>query len=168
MDCCQLFLIQEQVSLRSLIHAPIDGIEAVNDRIDYLGVLLQKTRPVKDFDERFEKLKDKINQKLPKFSRIVIKYGEWAKKHPKLQFFVLVVLGMMIAGGGELVGGYEFALHSEIAATLINRAVIELLKGKKMSTAIGKSVKLGALIGADIGYNPMMHPATNAILAPLK
>jgi len=116
---------------------------AVNAKINQLGALLQNTKPVQDFDARFEALKGTLARKFPRLAATVEGYGRWAKQHPRLQAFII---GMLTACASIAAGPAGGAI---VAA--IMRGGNELIKGSKLSTAIGKSVK-GAAIGWLAGY----------------
>jgi hypothetical protein len=113
------------------------GATAVNNRVNQLGKLLQNTAPVQDFDSRFDTLKSNVAQKYPKLASGLQKYGEFAKSHPKTQAFIIGVLTAAASLAAGPVGG-------AVAAGLL-RASNELLKGEKLSTAVGKTLKSASL-----------------------
>lgn len=139
-------------AIKKIIGAPIRGVKSVSDAYDKLLARSQKSEAVQNFDVKVDKLIDGIGNKNPQLKDKVVKYAEWAKKHPIKQSFILAALVAVAAaitgpGGGA-------------AAGFILRAANELIKGEKASTAIGKGAK-GALAGAAAGI------AAGAIFKPL-
>lgn len=123
----------------------ISGIKSANDAVNQLGAMAQNTKPVQDFDNKFEALKQKIASKLPaKAVETITQYGEWAKKNPVKQSLILAAIGAIATlamGPGLLAGG---------GVGLILGAANKLLKGEKLSSAVGGAVK-GAVVGGALG-----------------
>jgi hypothetical protein len=128
-----------------------DVVAAANKMIDDAGKWLQDTAPVKAFDNQFDKLKLNLKDKLSqsrgglKTLKLVQELGDYAKENPKKTAFVIGVLTAIAAVAGGPVGG-------AIAGQVL-RGSLELVKGEKLSTAIGKGLKtaaVGALAGATI------------------
>jgi len=126
-------------SNRTIAGATVDVAKQANDTINKIGSWLQDTTPVKAFDAKFEQLKDKINKKFPdsKFLDAVSEMGMWAKENPGKTAAIIGVLTALASLAGGPVGG--------AVAGQILRGSLELLKGEKLSTAIGKGIKTAAL-----------------------
>jgi len=116
----------------------VDTARQVDAALNKLGKWLQNTTPVKNFDAKFEKLKANINKKFPdsKFLDGVSKMGIWAQNNPGKTAAIIGVLTTVAALAGGPVGG-------AIAGQILKGSV-ELLKGEKLSTAIGKGAKAAA------------------------
>lgn len=115
----------------------VDVAKEVNNKIDSLGKWLQNTTPVQMFDQKFEQLKGKVTQKFPKLAQQLTSMGEWAKENPGKTAAVIGVLTTLASVAGGPVGG-------AIAGQVLKGAV-ELMKGEKLSTAVGKGAKAAAL-----------------------
>jgi hypothetical protein len=113
----------------------VDTARQVDAALNKLSKWLQDTTPVKNFDAKFEKLKANINKKFPdsKFLDGVSKMGIWAQNNPGKTAAIIGVLTTVAALAGGPVGG-------AIAGQILKGSV-ELLKGEKLSTAIGKGAK---------------------------
>jgi hypothetical protein len=124
---------------RTLAGLGVDGAKKVNDIIDKAGKWLQDTTPVKNFDAKFEKLKNDINTKFPdsKILDSVSNLAIWVKDNPGKTAAVIGILTALASLAGGPVGG-------AIAGQVLKGAT-ELLKGEKLSTAIGKGIKTAAL-----------------------
>jgi hypothetical protein len=121
---------------RSAIGYGVDAAKQVNATINKVGKWLQDTTPVKAFDQKFEQLKSSIGQKFPELEKQLTSIGSWAKDNPGKTTAVIGVLTTIASLAGGPVGG-------AIAGQIL-RGVTELLKGEKLSTAIGKGVKAAA------------------------
>ena len=116
---------------------------AVNKAIDGLGRYLQTTAPVQYFDQKFEDLKQKISAKLGTDSKtmaVIDQLGQYAKANPGKTAFVIGALTAVAAFTTGPAGG-------AIAGQIL-RGATELLKGEKLSTAVGKGAKSAAIGGA--------------------
>lgn len=140
----QIFQNLEQQSVaaggsRNIVGKGIDVAKKANEVIDNIGKWLQNTTPVKAFDQKFEDLKNKINTKFPdsKLLDKVSEMGMWAKENPGKTAAIIGVLTAIASLAGGPVGG-------AIAGQILKGSV-ELLKGEKLSTAIGKGAKAAAL-----------------------
>jgi len=112
---------------------------AVNRAIDGLGGFLQTTAPVKYFDDQFDELKRKITAKLGADSAVIKtinQLGQYAKDNPGKTAFVIGALTAVAAFSTGPAGG-------AIAGQVL-RGAVELLKGEKLSTAVGKGLKTAA------------------------
>lgn len=123
---------------RTLIGKGIDTAKQVDAALNKLGKWLQNTTPVQNFDAKFERLKANINKKFPdsKILDTVSNMGIWAEKNPGKTAAVIGILTTVAALAGGPVGG-------AIAGQILKGSV-ELLKGEKLSTAVGRGMKAAA------------------------
>jgi hypothetical protein len=107
--------------------------------INNVGKWLQNTTPVKMADEKFEKLKNDINTKFPDSKLLdgISNLGIWMKENPGKSAAIIGVLTALASLAGGPVGG-------AIAGQVL-RGAAELIKGEKLSTAVGKGIKTAAL-----------------------
>lgn len=126
-------------SNRTLLGKGVDTAKKANEIIDNVGRWLQNTTPVQAFDQKFEQLKNKINTKFPdsKILDTVSKMGIWAKENPGK---TAAIVGVLTAIAGLAAGPVGGAIAGQIL-----RGSVELLKGEKLSTALGKGIKTAAL-----------------------
>ena len=117
--------------------------------IDKLLKSAQNSGPVKNFDEKFEKLKSQLKTKLegnPMGTKIVQgveKMGQFAKDNPgKSAFIIGATTSVLAFASGGIASGAAIGFFLKLANNTI--------KGDKLSTAVGKSVK-GAAVGAVAG-----------------
>ena len=138
----------------------VDVAKEANKAINNLGKWLQDTTPVKMFDQKFEQLKGKVSTKFPALAKQLNSMGEWAKANPGKTAAIIGVLTTLAAVAGGPAGG-------AIAGQILKGAA-ELLKGEKLSTAIGKGAKAAAfgwLTGKAVDFignaltDPMMAQA---------
>lgn len=122
---------------RTLVGKGVDAASAVNDTINKVGKWLQDTTPVQAFDQKFAQLKTTVSQKFPELEKQLTAMGTWAKENPGKTAAIIGVLTTLASLGGGPAGG-------AIAGQVL-RGVTELLKGEKLSTAIGKGLKTAAL-----------------------
>ena len=120
---------------RTMLGKGIDVAKAANATIDKIGTWLQNTTPVKAFDQKFEDLKAAINKKFPdsKILDAISEMGMWAQENPGKTAAIVGVLTAIASLATGPVGG-------AIAGQIL-RGAVELLKGEKLSTAIGKGIK---------------------------
>jgi len=115
---------------------------AIKAEIDKLGAAIKSAGPVQNMDAKFKELKTKIGEKDSKVVSAVKAVSDWAKENPGKASVAVAILtsAAALAGGplGGLVGGF------------LGRATKDILQGKDLSTAIGKSAMTGA-VGAGIG-----------------
>ena len=123
---------------RTMLGKGVDVGKKANEIVDNIGKWLQDTTPVKAFDQKFDQLKNKINTKFPdsKILDGISQMGLWAKENPGKTAAIVGVLTAIASLAGGPVGG-------AIAGQVL-RGAVELLKGEKLSTAIGKGVKTAA------------------------
>lgn len=122
---------------RTLVGKAIDAGSVANKIINKIGGYLQDTTPVKFFDEKFEQLKTKVSTKFPNLENYLTKLGSWAKTNPGKTAAVIGILTALAAISTGPVGG-------AIAGQVL-RGSVELMKGEKLSTAVGKGIKTAAL-----------------------
>lgn len=126
---------------RTMLGKGKDVVDKANEIINNVGKWLQNTTPVKAFDQKFENLKADIKQKLGGDDSKIVgglqKLGELAKEHPGKTAAIVGILTAIASVAGGPVGG-------AIAGQVL-RGSVELLKGEKLSTAIGKGIKTAAL-----------------------
>ena len=117
------------------------GIKTVNDAVNKLGTLAQNTKPVQNFDNKAADIINRVRTKLqstnPKAIKTVEQYVQWANKHPVYQG---LIIGALTAIASVATGPAGGAIVGQIL-----RTTNELMKGNKLSTAIGKGVKTGTL-----------------------
>ena len=114
----------------------VDVAKEANNAINKFGTWLQNTTPVKAFDQKFEQLKGKVSQKFPKLAQQLSGIGEWAKENPGKTAAIIGLLTTLASLAGGPVGG-------AIAGQVLKGAA-ELMKGEKLSTAVGKGAKAAA------------------------
>jgi hypothetical protein len=124
---------------RTVVGAGIDVAKKANEVINNVGKWLQNTTPVKMADAKFEKLKNDINTKFPDSKLLdgISNLGIWMKENPGKSAAVIGVLTALASLAGGPVGG-------AIAGQVL-RGAAELIKGEKLSTAVGKGIKTAAL-----------------------
>ena len=122
---------------RTMLGMGVDAGKKVNDTINNVGKWLQNTKPVQAFDQKFEQLKAKVGAKFPQLEKQLTAMGTWAKENPGKTAAIIGVLTTLASVAGGPVGG---ALAGQIL-----KGTTELLKGEKLSTAIGKGAKAAAL-----------------------
>ena len=124
---------------------PVDMAKAVDKKINELGKAAQNAGPVKNADQKFEQLKKDIMSKNSdsKIVQGIVKVSDWAKANPGKASIAVGILTAIAAFAGGPMGG--------AAAGLILRSTNELLKGEKLSSAVGKSIKTAAY-GAIAGW----------------
>lgn len=128
---------------RTMLGKGVDVAKKADETINKIGKWMQNTTPVKAFDQKFEDLKSKIGEKFPELDKKLTAMGAWAKENPGKTAAIVGVLTTIAGLAGGPVGG-------AIAGQIL-RGATELLKGEKLSTAIGKGVKTAAY-GAMAGW----------------
>ncbi len=123
---------------RTMLGKGVDVAKKADEVINNIGKWLQNTKPVAAFDEKFEQLKATINKKFPdsKILDAISEMGMWAEANPGK---TAAIVGVLTAIAGLAAGPVGGAIAGQIL-----RGSIELLKGEKLSTAIGKGVKTAA------------------------
>lgn len=128
---------------RTAIGKTKDVVDAANNIINQTGRWIQNTTPVQAFDQKFEQLKGAVSAKFPELEQQLNNLGTWAKENPGKTAAIVGVLTVLGGIAGGPVGG-------AIAGQAL-RGSVELIKGEKLSTAIGKGAKTAA-IGALTGF----------------
>jgi hypothetical protein len=128
--------VEKDAGNRTLIGKGVDTAQQVNAALNKLGKWLQDTTPVNAFDSKFEQLKSTVGKKFPELDKKLTAMGEWAKANPGKTAAVIGVLTTLAALAGGPVGG-------AIAGQIL-RGSTELLKGEKLSTAVGRGMKAAA------------------------
>lgn len=121
---------------RTLVGKGVDVGKKANEIINNVGKWLQDTAPVKMADQKFEQLKAKVGQKFPELDKQLTGLGTWMKENPGKSAAVIGVLTALASLAGGPVGG-------AIAGQVL-RGASELIKGEKLSTAVGKGIKTAA------------------------
>ena len=126
-----------------------DQAKKLTDQINKLADAAQQSGPIKNFDAQFEKLKAQLKKKLQgnpagqKILGIVDGYGGFAKENPAKAAFIIGAMTSVLAfASGGIVSGAAIGFFLKLASNT--------LKGDKLSTAAGKSIK-GAALGAVAG-----------------
>ena len=121
---------------------PVDVMKKVDAKINELGKMAAQAGPIKNADAKFEELKKKIGSSDSKIAAGVKKISDWAKANPGKASLAVGILTAVAAFAGGPAGG--------AAAGFLLRSTTGLLKGEKLSTAVGKAAKTaayGALAG---------------------
>lgn len=129
---------------------PKDTMIKINKVLTNFGEKLQNSGPVKNADQKFEELKASLRSKLEKNPKgksalgFIDALGSAAKSHPKWQG---AIIGVLTALSALALGPAAIPV---VAAVL--RGAAEIVKGEKLSTAVGKGLYAGALgyLGAQI------------------
>ena len=124
---------------RTMLGKGADVATKANEIINKAGKWLQDTTPVQAFDQKFDDLKNKINTTFPDSKLLdgISKLGMLAKENPGKTAAIIGVLTAIASIAGGPVGG-------AIAGQVL-KGTVELLKGEKLSTAVGKGLKAAAL-----------------------
>lgn len=130
---------------------PRETLEKINKILGNFGNKLQQSTPIQNIDAKFDDLKQRFRTKFEKTSAgkkvlaFVDTLGNAAKQHPKWQS---AIIGLLTAVIGFSIGG---PLAIGIVAAVL-RGAAELIKGEKLSTAVGKGIYAGALgyLGAQV------------------
>jgi len=122
---------------RTLAGGAVDVAKKANEVINNVGRWLQDTAPVRMADQKFEQLKAKVGEKFPELDKQLTEFGTWMKENPGKSAAIIGVLTAVASLAGGPVGG-------AIAGQIL-RGSAELIKGEKLSTAVGKGFKTAAL-----------------------
>jgi len=147
---------------------PKEAMSKVNGVLGKFGTELQNSAPVKAFDQKFDELKDKIKTKLGSskkgqdFVIFIEQLGSAAKANPVWQS---AIIGLLVAGSSLLLGPASIPVVG-----FLLKGAAELIKGEKLSTAIGKGVKTAAfgylaghVIGSIVSWAQGLHVVANTI-----
>lgn len=122
---------------RTVVGAGVDIAKKANEVINNVGKWLQDTTPVKMADQKFDQLKAKVGAKFPELDKQLTGLGTWMKDNPGKSAAIIGVMTALASLAGGPVGG-------AIAGQVL-RGTAELVKGEKLSTAVGKGIKTAAL-----------------------
>lgn len=117
-------------------------LKKINDKVNELGKLAQRSGPVRNADAQFERLKKDITRKSPQLAQHLSVVGDWMKANPKKASLGIAILTAAAAFASGPAGG--------AALGFLLRATKQLLQGEQLSTATGKATKaagIGALAG---------------------
>lgn len=132
---------------RTALGKAIDIVKLPATLMDKIGELAAKSRPVRKFDIAFARGKKRLRKIIGTDSSLIAVVdgmGNFAKKHPVAQGFVIGLLTLASA----VVAG---PMAVPIVGALL-RFGNELLKGEKFSTAVGRAAKTG-LLGIMAGWS---------------
>ena len=122
---------------------PVKVTKQIDAAIKDVAKKAQNTAPVKNFDAQFEKLKQKIIEKVggedAKIVQMLKQYGQWAKENPGKS---MLILSLLSAAASLTVGGGAAAAAVGFMFKLGN----QLVQGEKLSSALGSGM-YGAAIG---------------------
>lgn len=122
---------------RTLAGGAVDVAKKANEVIDNVGKWLADTTPVKMADQKFEQLKAKVGEKFPDLDKQLTDFGTWMKENPGKSAAIIGVMTALASLAGGPVGG-------AIAGQVL-RGAAGLIKGEKLSTAVGQGIKTAAL-----------------------
>jgi hypothetical protein len=122
---------------RTVLGKTIDYTKKANEIINNIGRYLQNTQPVQQADQKFQNLKNDLSQKYPNLEKTLSSWGVWMKSNPGKSAFVIGLLTALASVGTGPMGG---AIVGQVL-----RGASELVKGEKLSTAVGKGAKTAAL-----------------------
>lgn len=129
------------------VKLPGKVLSAIDDKINELGRMAQNSGPIKNIDAKFEELKKKISTDNPEVAKRIKVVSDWAKANPGKASLAVGILTTAAAFATGPAGG--------AAAGFFLRSANDLLKGEKLSTAVGSATKTaayGALAGLTINY----------------
>ena len=121
---------------RTLTGATVDVAKQANEVINSVGRWLQNTTPVKAFDQKFEDLKASVSKKFPNVANQLTALGDLAKENPGKTAAIIGVMTSIASLAGTPAAG--------AAVGFVLRGTLDLLKGEKLSTAIGQGIKTAA------------------------
>ena len=156
---------------RTMLGKGKDAADAVNKAWEDLKTKIQNSGPIKNVDSTYDSVVSKIEAGLGgpdnAVSKMIMKYREFAKKHPVAQGFIYAALIAAAGISGAGLGG---------AAVLgLLKMADKLLQGEKFSSAAYSGAKTGAMayaagqIGKAIrGDQAPAGGATDAAGTPIK
>jgi hypothetical protein len=121
---------------RTMLGKGIDFTKKADSVINSVGKWLQNTAPVKGFDQKFENLKASVSEKFPNVAKQLSALGDLARDNPGKTAAIIGVMTSIASFAGTPAAG--------AAVGYALRGAVELLKGEKLSTAIGKGLKTAA------------------------
>jgi hypothetical protein len=142
---------------RTMLGKGKDAASFINQKINDLGKAIQNTGPVKNLDAKFADAMKKIDSSDTKVAKAVQGVKQWATDNPgKASVAVAIITAAAAMAGGPMAGA---------VGGFLSRATKDILQGEKLSTAVGQSVKVGA-IGALAGGIADAFSGTDVSVAP--
>jgi hypothetical protein len=142
---------------RTMLGKGKDAASFINQKINDLGKAIQNTGPVKNLDAKFADAMKKIDTSDSKVAKAVQGVKQWATDNPGKASVAVAIITTAAAMAGGPMGG--------AVAGFLARATKDILQGEKLSTAVGQSVKVGA-IGALAGGIADAFSGTDVSVAP--
>lgn len=121
---------------RTLLGKGVDFTKKADTVINRVGEWMQNTAPVKAFDQKFDTLKASVSEKFPNIAKQLTALGDLARENPGKTAAIIGVMTSIASFAGTPAAG--------AAVGYALRGAVELLKGEKLSTAIGKGLKTAA------------------------
>lgn len=121
---------------RTLIGQGKDVAKKADDIVNKVGGWLQNTAPVKAFDQKFEDLKASVSEKFPNVAKQLTALGDLARENPGKTAAIIGVMTSIASFAGTPAAG--------AIVGYVLRGSLELLKGEKLSTSMGKGLKTAA------------------------
>lgn len=124
-------------------------MKAVNPIVSKIDKMYQNSGPIKDFDNRYDKLIGDLTQKYPNMSETIGKFSEVAKQNKGKATFVIGALTAILTATGAFAAGGMAAFVVGVGL----RGVYGMLAGEPPAKAFGKATitaAIGKLAGAGI------------------
>ena len=121
---------------RTMLGKGVDFTKKADSVINSVGKWLQNTAPVKAFDQKFDDLKASVSEKFPGVAKQLSALGDLARENPGKTAAIIGVMTSIASFAGTPAAG--------AAVGYVLRGAVELMKGEKLSTAIGKGLKTAA------------------------
>lgn len=128
----------QKIYRKSSNSLPVKMLQKIDDKVDELGKKLQNTKPIKNLDDAYDKLKNKIVAELGENHKVVASFE-------KIKKYLENNPGKTTVGIGVLTVAASFASGPAGAAatSAFLKSAVSLIKGDKLSTTIGKGIKSG-------------------------
>lgn len=124
-------------------------MKAVSPIVNKIDRMYQNSGPIKDFDNRYDKLIGDLTQKYPNMSETIGKFSEMAKQNKGKATFVIGALTAILTATGAFAAGGMAAFVVGVGL----RGVYGMLAGEPPAKAFGKATitaAIGKLAGAGI------------------
>lgn len=124
-------------------------MKAVNPIVNKIDKMYQNSGPIKDFDNKYDKLIGDLTQKYPNMSETIGKFSEMAKQNKGKATFVIGALTAILTATGAFAAGGMAAFVVGVGL----RGVYGMLAGEPPAKAFGKAAitaAIGKLAGAGI------------------
>lgn len=124
-------------------------MKAVNPIVSKIDKMYQNSGPIKDFDNKYDKLIGDLTQKYPNMSETIGKFSEMAKQNKGKATFVIGALTAILTATGAFAAGGMAAFVVGVGL----RGVYGMLAGEPPAKAFGKATitaAIGKLAGAGI------------------